>query len=162
MFLKNTVASHAQAMNSNQRGTFQPRISFSICLSYLGLQWERLLYELQWRRSAKRVMFPYRHRVSTQKCCRCESAADLSHFSFDVPSRPLCRSAPHRIQLRGSERWGKHGLLGATSPRTPAFMRVKRGVSTARETWITQLPHTGLQNNVICLHTDTTGQRRMY
>lgn len=69
---------------------------------------------------------------------------------------PQC-SAPRPIA--GSERCGKHRLLGPTSPRTPAFMRVNCAVSTAKETWIMQLPHTDLQNNVICLHTDSTGQR---
>lgn len=69
---------------------------------------------------------------------------------------PQC-SAPHPIAVE----CGKHRLPGPTSPRTPAFMRVNRGVSTAKETWITQLPHTDLQNNVICLHTDSTGQENI-
>lgn len=119
------VPSYKQETNSSQRSTFNSHISFSICLLYVGLQREWLLNELQ-RRSANRVMFPYQHRVSTQKCCRCESAADLSHFSLAVPSRPLCRSAPHRIQLRGAR-----GVENIDFPGPPALGHLRLWESTA-------------------------------
>lgn len=97
-------------MDSNQRSTFQPRISFNICLSYLGLRWEWLLNELQWR-SANRVMFPYQHRVSTQKCCRCESAADLSHFSL------RCHQGHCAAVLRTASNCGEWEVWKTSAPR---------------------------------------------
>lgn len=87
------------------------------------------------------VIFLYQHRVSIKRRRRCESAADLVHFSSSAieATVPQC-STLHPIVT--SKRVWKRGLLQATSPRTPAFMRVNRSVSTTTETCITQLPHT--------------------
>ena len=68
-------------------------------------------------------------------------------------------NAPRRIQLcrvKGAE---SRAPAGHRPPRTPAFMRVNRRVSTMTKTCIIRLPHTCLQNNVICPHTDSPSQR---
>lgn len=101
-------------------------------------------------------------RINTESAFR--SAADVKVLltSSIFLSRAIKATVPQCSTPRPivkSKRCGKHRLLGATSPWTPAFMRVSRSVSTVNETWIIWLPHTSLQNNVICLHTDSAGQR---
>lgn len=128
---------------------------------YLYLAFSRIDWVLnyimreQW---VDRVIFLYQHKVSMNECRRCESAADLVHFSSSAIKATVLQCSTLHPSVHNKKKKWNQGLLQATSPRTPAFMRVNRSVSTATKTCIIQLPRTRLQNSVICLHTDSTGQ----
>lgn len=102
------------------------------------------------------VIFLYQHKVS-----RCESAADLVHFSpTAIKATMLQHSTRHPIvpskkvfELRASLRPLAFGHL---------CLRESSAVSALWPSCITQRPHTRLQNNIICPHPDSSGLRIYY
>jgi len=81
------------------------------------------------------VIFLYQHKVS-----RCESAADLVHFSSSaIKATMLQCSMLHPIVQ--SKRCGTEGFSLATSSRAPVLMRVNRAVSIATNMHHTAASH---------------------
>lgn len=100
--------------------------------------------------------------INTESALRC--AADVkvlltSSIFLPVPSRPPCRNAPHCIQLwrvKGAETWAPPGHQPLDTCVYESQLQCQHH---DRNMHHTAASHTYLQNNVICLHTGSTGQR---
>lgn len=102
-----------------------------------------------WVSSWNWAIFLYQLKVSMRKCRRCESAADLVHFSSSaIKATMLQCSTLHPIVQTERCR-----IKGFCRPRALGHLRLWKSsaVSAPRPPCIMQLPHTHLQN-VIHLH----------